>query len=77
MPRARCSEDDKASGALVQGETCFPGLCTDPLLLHVQFCSALGLRSLTFVLGRGHKGQMIFFLKVSTDKSSLEMGDGE
>ncbi|KAF3831090.1 hypothetical protein GH733_002328, partial [Mirounga leonina] len=42
MPRARCLDDDKALGVLVQGETCFHGLYTDPLLLQVQFCSALG-----------------------------------
>lgn len=75
MPRAQCLEDDKASGVLAHGETCFPGLCTDPLLLHVQFCSALGLRSLTFILGRGQmiKTEFVF----ATSKSSLEMGDKE
>lgn len=76
MPRARCLDDDKASGVLVQGETCFLGLCTDPLLLQVQFCSALGLRSLTFILGRGQKGQMIK-KKNASNKLSLEMGDEE
>lgn len=42
MPGAGYLEDDKASGALTQGETCFPGLCTGPLLSYVQFCNALG-----------------------------------
>lgn len=53
---ARCREDE-AAGAAVQAKPVSPGFA--PLPLHVQFCSASGLRSLTSILGRGHKGQGI------------------
>lgn len=49
---ARCRADE-AAGAAVQAEP------VSPLPLHVQFCSASGLRSLASILGRGHKGQGI------------------
>lgn len=46
-------------GRSSSGRNLFPRALHRPAAKHVQFCSALGLRSLTFILGRGHKGQVI------------------